>query len=237
MHAVFSTGHGSLPVARLPGLREEILQFLLYDEVQPQMSSSIEEASLYPRLLYLLRLDTQATLVVLRFAFPEHGPLGIGKYGSAYLPDINNGDLVGVMSEDVDDGVRYVQAVVNALIEVLNAFKRDITDLSIITEKSEDIEHNWPSSEDVGSLLDFVAQFVASRHAVVQSSTFMRILEYLASSSSGCKNTKVREDLMVTLLSTVPDSNMDASHILLLAQESKFWQVKLSGNESLFWWA
>jgi hypothetical protein len=60
MHAVFSTGHGSLPVARLPGLREEILQFLLYDEVQPQMSSSIEEASLYPRLLYLLRLDTQA---------------------------------------------------------------------------------------------------------------------------------------------------------------------------------
>lgn len=205
------------------------MQFLLDQEGSIRgrslTSFKAEEARVYPRLWFLLHVDIQATLLVLRLAFPEHGPLGIGKQGFAYLTSADDEDLVLSASEDVHDGVRYVQATVNALIEISKASHKVTSDAKDVDTNSEDSEIHWPSKEDVGYLLDFVAQFVASRHAVVSSSTFMRILEYVASPTLGSDVARVREDLMVRLLSAVPDSNLDLSRTLQLAQTNNFWQV------------
>lgn len=220
-----ASGHGSLPASRLPGLRAEILQFLLDREGSIRgrslTSFKAEEATVYPRLWFLLHVDMQATLLVLRSAFPEHGPLGIGKQGFAYLTSADDEELVLSASEDVHDGVRYVQATVNALIEISKKSHKVTSD----SEEAEDSDLHWPSEEDVGHLLDFVAQFVASRHAVVSSSTFMRILEYVASPTLVSDVARAKEDLMVRLLSVVPDSNLDLSRALQLAQMNNFWQV------------
>lgn len=205
------------------------MQFLLDQEGSIRgrslTSFKAEEARVYPRLWFLLHVDIQATLLVLRLAFPEHGPLGIGKQGFAYLTSADDEDFVLSASEDVHDGVRYVQATVNALIEISKASHKVTSDAKDVDTNSEDSEIHWPSKEDVGYLLDFVAQFVASRHAVVSSSTFMRILEYVASPTLGSDVARVREDLMVRLLGAVPDSNLDLSRTLQLAQTNNFWQV------------
>lgn len=208
------------------------MQFLLDQEGSIRgrslTSFKAEEARVYPRLWFLLHVDIQATLLVLRLAFPEHGPLGIGKQGFAYLTSADDEDLVLSASEDVHDGVRYVQATVNALIEISKASHKvtsDSKEVDTDSEDSEDSEIHWPSKEDIGYLLDFVAQFVASRHAVVSSSTFMRILECVASPTLGGDVARAKEDLMVRLLSAVPDSNLNLSRTLQLAQTNNFWQV------------
>ena len=229
--SLLATGHGSLATTRLPGLRAEILQFLLDQEGSIRgrslTSFKAEESGVYPRLWFLLHVDIQATLLVLRLAFPEHGPLGIGKQGFAYLTSADDEDLVLSASEDVHDGVRYAQATVNALIEILKSSDQITSDSKEVDTHSGDSEVRWPSNEDVGCLLDFVAQFVASRHAVVSSSTFMRILEYVASPTLEIEVSRAKEDLMVRLLGSVPDSNLDSSRALLLAQRNNFWQVSL----------
>lgn len=202
------------------------MQFLLDEEGSIRgrslTSFKAKEARVYPRLWFLLHVDIQATLLVLRLAFPEHGPLGIGKQGFAYLTSADDEELVLSASEDVHDGVRYVQATVNALIEISKKSHK-------VTSDSEEVDGesdlHWPSEEDVEHLLDFVAQYVASRHAVVSSSTFMSILEYVATPTLVSDVARAKEDLMVRLLSVVPDSNLDLSRTLQLAQMNNFWQV------------
>lgn len=216
------------------------MQFLLDQEGSTKGKSltsfKAEESGLYPRLWFLLHVDIQATLLVLRLAFPEHGPLGIGKQGFAYLTSADDEDFVLSASEDVHDGVRYVQATVNAFIEILKASHQFLSDAHEVDRNLEASEVHWPSKEDVGYLLDFVAQFVASRHAVVSSSTFMKILEYVASPALRSDVARVKEDLMVRLLSAVPDSNLNLSRTLLLAQRNNFWQVSFK-KPVLIWLA
>lgn len=227
---VLVTGHGSLPVKRLPTLRGEILQFLLDQQVsakgQSTANASGADARVYPRLWHMLHLDVQATLMVLGLAFPHQGPLGIGQQSCAYQTSVNN-ELPSettdiVIPKDVDDGVKYVQAVVDALIEILDAARQTFMGLRGV---SEDSQSTWPSDEDFGAVLNFVAYFVASQHAVVPSSTFTSILEFLASPSPSSKKPMEREDLMVALLKAVPDRDLDAPRVHHLAHQSEFWQV------------
>jgi hypothetical protein len=43
----------------------------------------------FPRLRYLLGLDTEAALKVLEAAFPETGPLGVGRFGRSFKGDLD----------------------------------------------------------------------------------------------------------------------------------------------------
>jgi hypothetical protein len=224
----FPPGHGSLPAKRLPALRGEILRFLLDQHgMQREQSSDVPngaDRSKYPRLLYLLQLDTPATLLVLRLAFPVGGPLDVGKQGYGYITRPNNEQMSEeatefATTEIVDEGRRFLQAIVSAFIEILDLDNRSGAG------SSEDSQEIWPSRGDIESLLEFVAQFVASRHAVVSRGTLMHILEYLVSFSCESRKARENEDLMVALLNSVPDSDFDASHTLHLAQEACFWQV------------
>lgn len=232
------TGRGKLSVQRLPKLRTEILQFLLDQQfsTREMALSHTAESNVYPRLWHLLQLDTQATLVVLRLAFPTEGPLSIGKQGWAYLEAgaDNTSDALERISNEargvtgtsqlVDDGIRYVQAVVNALIEVINAAslisKEDATELDYPGQ-------SWPFVQDVGFVLEFVAQFVASRHAVVGSAILTLIVKYLTSSSLNKTNRSGTEELLARLLQNVPQSDWDLAYTLHLAQRAAFWQVHL----------
>ncbi|CAM6071281.1 unnamed protein product [Sphagnum tenellum] len=224
----FPPGHGSLPAKRLPALRGEILRFLLDQHgMQREQSSEVSngaDRSKYPRLLYLLQLDTPATLLVLRLAFPVGGPLDVGKQGYGYITRPNNEQMSEeatevATTEIVDEGRRFLQAIVSAFIEILDLDNRSGAG------SSEDSQEIWPSRGNIESLLEFVAQYVASRHAVVSRGTLMHILEYLVSFSSESRKARENEDLMVALLNSVPDSDFDASHTLHLAQEACFWQV------------
>ena len=116
----------------------------------------------------------------------------------------------------------HIQAAVNACSEILKGPHQLQNDPREVDTNSEDSGVHWPSNEDAGCLLEFVAQFVASTDAVVSSSTFMKILEYVASPTAGSEVARDKEDLMARLLSAVPDSNLDASRTPLLAERSNF---------------
>ncbi|KAJ0479069.1 putative transcription factor WD40-like family [Helianthus annuus] len=64
----FPPGHGTLPPARLPSLRRELIHFLLEDSDAPSLTS-LSAIKSYKNLYHLLELDTEATLDVLRCAF------------------------------------------------------------------------------------------------------------------------------------------------------------------------
>ncbi|KAF8412055.1 hypothetical protein HHK36_000008 [Tetracentron sinense] len=70
----FPPGHGTLHPTRLPSLRTELVQFLLEDSnaLNSQVTTSFKlSTGACPNLYHLLQLDTEATLEVLRYAFPE----------------------------------------------------------------------------------------------------------------------------------------------------------------------
>jgi hypothetical protein len=105
----FPPGNGSLDPARLPSLRSELVHFLLASEsTAPPKTANESDANgdarrtalgestengedalllRFPRLRYLLGLDTEAALKVLEAAFPETGPLGTGRFGRGFKGD------------------------------------------------------------------------------------------------------------------------------------------------------
>jgi len=76
-------GRGSLPAILSSRSRAENFQFLLDQEGSMRGTSltslKAEESRMNPRLWFQLHVDVQATFLILRLAFPEHEPLGIGK--------------------------------------------------------------------------------------------------------------------------------------------------------------
>lgn len=67
----FPPGHGSLPPARLPSLRMELIHLLLEDSNAPSSwgLTCLSSTKAYKNLYHLLELDTEATLDVLKCAF------------------------------------------------------------------------------------------------------------------------------------------------------------------------
>lgn len=202
---------------------------------------------LYPRLQYLLKLDTQASLSVLGAAFPEHGPLGVGTrdwiYGSGCMKpehgDVNSHlqaeDMSFPTGEIVIEGLNLAQTTLDAVIRILQiTFSAGETAESELTPTSADDQ--WPTGKDTGAMLEFVAHFAAGKYAVVTSAIMPRILEHLTSPVViGPAMTEVsekklviqqqREDLMVALLRAVPKSEWDAQRALHLAEGAGYWQV------------
>lgn len=226
----FPLGRGTLPIDRLPTLRAELLQFLL--DVRPTLAEIVDSSCnakgcAYPRLGYLLKLDTQATLVVLRSAFPVHGVLSIGRQGWAYADAAEASIIDYRESSDlpnnfqvIDEGVRYLQAVVIAMTQNLDLRAYDSS--KILDSDSQ----NWLSADDQGVILEFVAEYVASRHVVVGRTTLKCILEYVTSPiAEKVMGKSTRQNLLIKLLKSVPESDWDFDHSLLCAQRAGLWQA------------
>ncbi|KAF5201636.1 Vacuolar protein sorting-associated protein 8-like protein [Thalictrum thalictroides] len=222
----FPPGHGSLPHTRLPLLRKELLQFLLEDS--NEMNSKVvarfkSQFGVCPNLFHLLRLDTEATLDVLKFAFPEeeanieHGLLDANKEDNEENNDKNTEDLNSV-----------VQSTVNTLIHILDI---DISDE--VSSGASDMEfiEIWPSKKDTGHLLEFIAFFVACGRATITKTVLNHILEFLTSESifslpsQKIETCKRREKQMLALLRVVPEADWNPSYVLHLCEKAQYYRV------------
>jgi hypothetical protein len=127
----FPPGHGYLPSDRLPPLRTELLQFLLgrmSAECSQYRTSSDVSSQAYPNLCYLLWLDTEATLEVLKCAFREDGPFSVkgtdlsslGPYGINSEKGRLKSELIETNDRKTsDNGSSLSQALIDALTEIL----------------------------------------------------------------------------------------------------------------------
>lgn len=243
----FPPGHGYLPSDRLPSLRTELLQFLLVRmsaECSQYRTSSDVSSQAYPNLCYLLWLDTEATLEVLKCAFLEDGPFSVkGTDLSSIFPYGVNSEE-GLKSELIDtndrktsdNGISLSQALIDALTEILEmSFSGTVRLYNAERLNDKGYEKIWPSRKEIGNLLEFIACFIATRHAMVSKAMLIRIMEYLAPKADliigdgldGCNKEilRRREKLMFALLKAVPESEWDPAYALELAQQAQFYQA------------
>lgn len=147
--------------------------------------------------------------------------------------------LHGIPSNEMkasDNEFSLVQTLINALTEILEMnFSGSLKLLSEERFSRKVHEKVWPSRKDIGSILEFIACYVACRHATVSRDMLTRIIEYLASVSefsvgdtsddSNQDTSRRREKLMFALLKGVPESEWDSGYALELAQNARFYQV------------
>lgn len=216
-------GHGSLSPSRLPSVRKELLQFLL------ENSKSVSSVELkrfesvngnFPNLCYLLFLDTEATLDVLKHAFVEE---------ECKLTDVSSENLV---NSSIERGANYnyesvenqkviVQNSVNVLISILDLDSDAIRYFTV-----DDNTEVWPSKKDLGHLFEFIAFLVACYGATISGRVLKHILEYLTSHIPGERSASVEEEKqVVSLLMAVPQTEWDSSYVLHLCAAAHFYQV------------
>lgn len=226
----FPPGHGKLPSERLPSLRMELLQCLLQDSGGPksQTGASLTSTGAYLNLHYLLELDTEATLDVLKIAFVEDEDSLLDKS----LLDISDATVDNPKdnSSISHDQNFLVQKTVDALVIVLDI---DISQSVRSAGKDDTVAVVWPSKTDIGHLIEFVASYVASKRANVSKSVLSQILEYLTSenylalndSLQKSESKKRRERKVLALLNAVPQTEWNASYVLHLCEQAQFHQV------------
>ena len=198
----------------------ELLQFLLQDSGGPksQTGASLTSTGAYLHLHYLLELDTESTLDVLRIAFVEDDG-----FRDATVDNLKDNDL------NADDQNMLVQKTVDALVIVLDI---DISQSVRSCGSDDTAKVVWPSKKDIGHLIEFVASYVASKRADVCKSVLSQILEYLTSENhivlNECEQlneSKIREKKVLSLLDAVPQTEWNQSYVLHLCDKAKFHQV------------
>lgn len=216
----------------MPSLRTELLQFLLEcsDASNSRAVSSELSEGVYLNLYFLLELDTEATLDVLRCAFTED--------------EISKPDVSSQNSADADTELQFgnnsmaqsqnslVQNTIDTLIHIIS---KDIpqTDGSTSSfDTGSTIE--WPSKKDIDHLFEFIAYYVACGKANVSKTVLSQILEYLTSEknipssvSGDSIISKRREKQVLDLLEVVPETDWNSSSVLQLCEKAQFYQVYL----------
>uniref|UniRef100_A0A803KZV0 RING-type domain-containing protein n=1 Tax=Chenopodium quinoa TaxID=63459 RepID=A0A803KZV0_CHEQI len=226
----FPPGHGKLPSKRLPSLRMELLQFLLQDSGGPksQTGASLTSTGAFLNLHYLLELDTEATLDVLRMSFLEDGQSRLDNSLPNYSDATDDNPIENELIAGDQD--MLVQKIVDALVIVLDV---DISQSLRSTGNDDASMVVWPSKKDIGFLIEFVASYVASKRANVSKSVLSQILEYLTSENhlalDDCEqkheSKKRREKKVLALLAAVPQTEWNASYVLHLCEKAQFYQV------------
>lgn len=226
----FPPGHGTLPSERLPSLRMELVQFLLEDSGGPksQRATSLISTGAYMNLHYLLELDTEATLDILSIAFGEDGNF---KPESSLCLSLDPTDDNAKDNDSITGNHDIiVQKTVDALVLILDV---DISQ-TIRSTGSDDTEFGvWPSTKDIGHLIEFIANYIASKRANVSKSVLSQILEYLTSEDCLLPNgleqknesKKRRENKVLALLEAVSQTEWNASYVLHLCEKVQFYQV------------
>ncbi|XP_008229220.1 PREDICTED: vacuolar protein sorting-associated protein 8 homolog [Prunus mume] len=221
----FPPGQGTIPPLRLPSLRTELLQFLLEGSDAPNSRAGGGE---YLNLYFLLELDTEATLDVLRCAFIEDeiSKPNVSSHDSAdanmELPDGNNS-----MAQSQNS---MVQNTVDTLIHIVSKGISQTDGSPSNDETASTVE--WPSKKDIGHLFEFIAYYVACGRANVSRHVLSQILEYLTSEnnfpswvSGDTITSKNREKQVLGLLEVVPETDWDSSYVLQLCEKARFYQV------------
>ncbi|XP_022757621.1 vacuolar protein sorting-associated protein 8 homolog isoform X2 [Durio zibethinus] len=226
----FPPGHGTLPPSRLSSLRTELLQFLLEvsDGHNRKSASRLAFEGAYLNMYYLLELDTEATLDVLKCAFIEDKfpePDSFSEPGNANAEAKKEKDLMA------ESEIMLVQNTINALVHVLDK-NVSRTDGLATSDNAESIEA-WPSKKDMGYLFEFIAYYVACGRAKISKTVLNQILEFLTLENNGPQSVstistetpKRREKQLLALLEVVPETDWNQSYVLQLCENALFYQV------------
>ncbi|KAF5733264.1 vacuolar protein sorting-associated protein 8 isoform X1 [Tripterygium wilfordii] len=227
----FPPGQGTLSPARLASLRTELVQFLLENSnaMNSLAVSSLLSGGAYLNLYHLLKLDTEATLDVLKCAFVDDEltevDLSLHDSSNANVEEEKKADMAARWQNSV------IQNTIDALVYIVD---KDVSqkDEDASTDNSGLVEV-WPSKKDVGRLFEFIAYYVASSRAHVTSSVLGMILEYLTSEDNSFPiafrhsmiTSKRREKQVLALLKVVPETDWNAFRVLDLCEKANFFQV------------
>lgn len=222
----FPPGHGTLPSSHLLSVRKELLHFLLEDSksLTSQVLKSFKSScGTCPNICYLLWLDTEATLEVLKCAF----------LNERRKSDNSSSDLVAssMEFENIDDfeSLENQNAVVQSLTDTLISVLDLDSDVLRSFVVDDDVEV-WPSKKDLGHLLEFIAFLVSCKRATISGRVLKHILEYLTSQElvPCCPSQKTeayqREKHVLSLLKAVPQTDW-SSYMLHLCTEAQFYKA------------
>ncbi|CAN6466278.1 unnamed protein product [Victoria cruziana] len=229
----FPPGQGKLPNSRVPSLKKELIEFLLENSSNHNSQFvTIFKSSLGSclNLYYLLWLDTEATLEVLRCAFfesesqiPDHPSYELGDMAAKENQD-------GEIANKTEDQTLMSQNITNALIRVLDIEVPGV-DKSSSTDAHECLDL-WPSKKERGHLLEFIACFVVCQQATVAQNVINRILVYLTSETDTSTRsagegpvTYVQQKQVLALLEAVPKTQWDSSFVLQICEQAQYYQV------------
>uniref|UniRef100_J3L970 RING-type domain-containing protein n=2 Tax=Oryza brachyantha TaxID=4533 RepID=J3L970_ORYBR len=222
----FPPGHGMIPQSRLHAVREELLQFLLEEsktfstEVYKGFQSSCGKC---PNICYLLWMDTEAALEVLKCAFaherfetrdnPSSTP------DARVSEDGNNSNIGSPENENI-----MLQNVVDTIVDIVGLENEAIHSVSGSVESEI-----WPS-EDFGHLIEFVSSFVSHKRAKASQRVVRHILRYLTSStilSSDDKKTSThqKEKEVLQLFDAVPQIDWNSDYVLHICLDAHFHQA------------
>ncbi|KAL2575460.1 hypothetical protein GLYMA_16G018400v4 [Glycine max] len=225
----FPPGRGSIPPTRLPSLRRELVEFLLKDSCTPKSQTVSDFVSRRPclNLYLLLKLDTEATLDVLRCAFMEDGISN----ASSSSPDSANKPIEEAKKENdiTETQNALVQNTVDALIQIIDV---NIVPTDTTSGSGDDGLIKECPSKDIGYVFEFIAYYVALQRAKISKGVLCQILEYLTSDSQFSTNVSVqgstpknREKQVLALLEVLPEPDWDASFVLDLCERAKYHKV------------
>lgn len=177
-------------------------------------------------LYHLLKLDTEATLDVLRCAFVEdETPKADFSFSeSAYV----NSDGKGENKLMAESQNILVQKTIDSLVHIVDGdVSKKVGSTSIEDAGSAEA---WPSKKDLGHLFEFIAYYVACCRSNISKRVFTQILEYLTSENNfpSSASSKKRENQLLALLKVLPEFDWDGSYVLHLCEKAHFYQVSFN---------
>lgn len=208
-------------------VRKELLQFLLEDSksVTSQIVKSFKSScKVCPNLCYLLWIDTEATLEVLRCAFTEEGSETSDDSINVVEAPVEH--ELEIKSESLENRNSMVQNITNVLIDVLGLENEMIR--SIVMDAETAI---WPSVKDLTHLLEFISFLVSCKQATISPRVLKHLLDYLTSSDMALYGpnekalTSQKQKQVLKLLSLVPQTHWNSDDVLRLCEKAQFHQV------------
>ncbi|XP_021314780.1 uncharacterized protein LOC8055060 isoform X2 [Sorghum bicolor] len=213
----FPPGHGIIPRSRLHSVREELLQFLL-EESKPLTSEVFKgfnaSCGKCLNICYLLWMDTEATLEVLKCAFVQDNFEPRDE-----LPSTVNEDGTDAGSPEGQNTM--VQSAVDSIVDIVG-LENDVI-CSVVMGKTE--SEFWPSEKDFGYLMEFVSFLVSHKRAHASKRVVMHILTYLISSYDDTRTRTQKEKEVLQLFNAVPQNDWNSDFVLNLCSHAHFYQA------------
>ncbi|PNT65776.1 hypothetical protein BRADI_3g02497v3 [Brachypodium distachyon] len=223
----FPPGHGIIPRAHLHSVRKELLQFMLEEskmltsEVFKGFNSSCGKC---PNICYLLWMDTEATLEVVKCAFAQESFEPTSGILDASVPtdegDTNTGSPE---SQNI-----LLQSVVDTIIDIVGLENEATHSIFAGTAESENSEF-WPSVNDLGYIIEFVSFFVCHKRANTSQRVLRHIVKYLTLSNTQSYDDKKlptqKEEEVLQLFNVVPQTDWNSDYVLHLCLDAHFHQA------------
>jgi hypothetical protein len=206
-------------------VRKELLEFMLEEskmltsEIFKGFSSSCGKC---PNICYLLLVDTEATLEVVKCAFAQE----------SFEP--SSGTLDTSVSKDEDDTNigspdsqnALLQSIVDIVIHIVGLENEAIHSIVMGNVESDESEL-WPSVNDFGYIIEFVSFFVCHKRANASQRVLKHIFKYLTSSNTQSYDDKklLSQKEVLQIFNVVPQTDWNSDYVLHLCLDAPFHQV------------